>query len=119
MSKTHIDIDEDLLAQVAQITGTSTKRETVQAALQLALRQGQRRAAVERLIARGQSGYFATVLQEHPKPAGHQDITAPALEGHEQDETHDPTTSDPVVDEPAGEQAAGGWATGGSAQGAA
>ena len=53
MSKTHIDIDEELLAQVARITGTSTKRETVEAALRATLRQGRRRAAVERLTHRG------------------------------------------------------------------
>ncbi|WP_432521047.1 type II toxin-antitoxin system VapB family antitoxin [Kineococcus sp. SYSU DK006] len=118
MSKTHIDIDEDLLARVAQITGTSTKRETVEAALQLALRHDQRRAAVERLIARGRSGYFATALQEHPKPAGHEDIAARSSGSREQDDTHDPAVDDPV-DDPAGERAVGGPATGSRTQGAA
>lgn len=68
MSKTHIDIDEDLLAQVAAITGTTTKRDTVEAALRTVLRQERRRAAAERLIVRAESGYFAPLLDEHPKP---------------------------------------------------
>ena len=73
MSKTHIDIDEDLLAQVARITGTTTKRETVEAALRATLRQDRRRAAVERLVARGHAGYFGALLSDHPKPPGRQD----------------------------------------------
>jgi Arc/MetJ family transcription regulator len=67
VSKTHIDIDEDLLAQVAAITGTTTKRDTVEAALRTTLRQERRRAAVERLITRAESGYFAPLLDEHSK----------------------------------------------------
>ena len=81
MSKTHIDIDEDLLAQVAAITGTTTKRETVEAALRATLRQERRRAAAERLITRAESGYFAPLLEEHPKAAGEavgEDVEVPA-----------------------------------------
>lgn len=70
MSKTHIDIDDDLLAQVAAITGTTTKRETVEAALRTTLRHERRRAAAERLITRAESGYFTPLLQEHPKGPG-------------------------------------------------
>lgn len=76
MSKTHIDIDEDLLAQVAAITGTTTKRDTVEAALLNTLRHERRRAAAERLIARGESGYFAPLLEEHPKVTG-EDVVPP------------------------------------------
>ncbi|WP_337060804.1 type II toxin-antitoxin system VapB family antitoxin [Kineococcus sp. G2] len=43
MSKTHIDIDDDLLAQVAAITGTTTKRDTVDTALRTTLRHERRR----------------------------------------------------------------------------
>lgn len=68
MSKTHIDIDDNLLAQAAAITGTTTKRDTVDAALRTVLHQEQRRAAAERLINRAQNGYFAPLLNEHPKP---------------------------------------------------
>ena len=70
MSKTHIDIDDDLLAQVAAVTGTTTKRETVEAALRATLRQERRRAAAERLITRAESGYFAPLLEDHPKAHG-------------------------------------------------
>ncbi|PRY17066.1 type II toxin-antitoxin system VapB family antitoxin [Kineococcus rhizosphaerae] len=83
MSKTHIDIDDDLLAQVAAITGTTTKRDTVEAALRTTLRQERRRAAAERLITRGESGYFAPLLQEHPEATG-EDTEAPGTDGRTQ-----------------------------------
>ncbi|GAB3216401.1 hypothetical protein GCM10027586_09120 [Kineococcus gypseus] len=87
MSKTHIDIDDDLLAQVAAITGTTTKRETVEAALRATLRQERRRAAAERLITRAESGYFAPLLQEHPKASSEdvgEDVERPAADGRAQ-----------------------------------
>jgi hypothetical protein len=83
LSKTHIDIDDDLLAQVAAITGTTTKRDTVEAALRATLRQERRRAAAERLITRAESGYFAPLLQEHPK-ATYQDVEAPGTDDRAQ-----------------------------------
>lgn len=83
MSKTHIDIDDDLLAEVAAITGTTTKRDTVEAALRTVLHQQRRRAAAERLITRAESGYFAPLLQEHPK-AANDDAADPATESHGQ-----------------------------------
>ncbi|GAB3598467.1 hypothetical protein GCM10027586_00420 [Kineococcus gypseus] len=83
MSKTHIDIDDDLLAQVAALTGTTTKRDTVEAALRATLHQERRRAAAERLITRAESGYFAPLLQEHPKARG-EDVEAPAADDQRQ-----------------------------------
>ncbi|MBB2903184.1 hypothetical protein FHR75_004026 [Kineococcus radiotolerans] len=84
MSKTHIDIDEDLLAQVAAITGTTTKRDTVEAALRTTLRQERRRAAAERLIERGESGYFAPLLEDHPKATG-EPLEVPAADEQQDD----------------------------------
>ncbi len=84
MSKTHIDIDEDLLAQVAAITGTNTKRETVEAALRTTLRQERRRAAAERLISRGESGYFSTLLDDHAQQAGDDDVQVHTAEDRRQ-----------------------------------
>ncbi|WP_432561152.1 type II toxin-antitoxin system VapB family antitoxin [Kineococcus sp. SYSU DK003] len=83
MSKTHIDIDDDLLAQVAAITGTTTKRDTVEAALRATLHRERRRAAAERLIARAENGYFAPLLREHPKATG-EDVEGPPTDdrGH-------------------------------------
>ncbi|WP_432540725.1 type II toxin-antitoxin system VapB family antitoxin [Kineococcus sp. SYSU DK002] len=83
MSKTHIDIDDDLLAQVAAITGTTTKRDTVEAALRTTLRQERRRAAAERLITRAENGYFAPLLQDHPKATG-EDVEAPGTDDRAQ-----------------------------------
>ena len=85
MSKTHIDIDEDLLAQVAAITGTTTKRDTVEAALRTTLRQERRRAAVERLITRAESGYFAPLLEEHSE-ATEEDAEAPGTRAPDTDD---------------------------------
>ncbi|MEZ0166282.1 type II toxin-antitoxin system VapB family antitoxin [Kineococcus sp. LSe6-4] len=86
LNKTHIDIDEDLLAQVAAITGTTTERDTAEAALRTTLRHERRRAAAERLITRAENGCFAPLLQEHPKAAG-QDADAPHT-AHTGDRAH-------------------------------
>lgn len=43
MSRTIIDVDDELLAEAAKIFGTSTKRATVNAALQAAVNREKRR----------------------------------------------------------------------------
>lgn len=46
MSKTLIDIPDDLMEQARQLTGGSTKAETVRAALRLLVRQHQQHDAI-------------------------------------------------------------------------
>jgi len=59
MSKTLVDIDEDLLAEAQRILGTATKKATVNGAL----REVVRRDAAVRFLERARAGVFATVSQ--------------------------------------------------------
>ncbi|OLB81224.1 MAG: hypothetical protein AUI14_04080 [Actinobacteria bacterium 13_2_20CM_2_71_6] len=58
MSKTLIDIDDDLLAQSQEILGTTTKKDTVNAAL----REIVRLKAVKDLIEMGRAGVYDDLL---------------------------------------------------------
>ncbi len=55
MSKTQIDIDDDLLAQAGEILGTTTKRATVEAALRAATAEHARRRLGDLIAAAGTS----------------------------------------------------------------
>jgi Arc/MetJ family transcription regulator len=58
VSKTLIDIDDDLLAQSQEILGTTTKKDTVNAAL----REVVRLKAVRELIEMGRAGVYDDLL---------------------------------------------------------
>ncbi|MEQ4208403.1 type II toxin-antitoxin system VapB family antitoxin [Actinopolymorpha sp. B9G3] len=53
MTKTLIDVDDDLLAQAAEALGTGTKKDTVNKALAEALASVRRRRHLERLMGGG------------------------------------------------------------------
>lgn len=53
MSKTQIDIDDDLLAHAAEILGTTTKRATVEAALRATTAKHARRQLGDLIAASG------------------------------------------------------------------
>lgn len=55
MAKTQIDIDEALLAQTAEILGTTTKRATVEAALRATTATRARQQLAELIAASGQT----------------------------------------------------------------
>lgn len=55
MAKTQIDIDEGLLAEAAEILGTTTKRATVEAALRATTAKQARRRLGELIAASGKS----------------------------------------------------------------
>lgn len=55
MAKTQIDIDEDLLAAAAQVLGTKTKRETVEAALRATTAKQARRRLGDLVAATGKT----------------------------------------------------------------
>lgn len=50
MSRTLIDVDDDLLGQAAQALGTGTKKATVNAALAEVVKAEQRRRHLDRLV---------------------------------------------------------------------
>ncbi|MFD5147950.1 type II toxin-antitoxin system VapB family antitoxin [Streptomyces sp. NPDC058401] len=58
MSRTVIDLDDELLADVAQALGTSTKRDTVNTALREVLETRRRALALTRLRAAAADGAF-------------------------------------------------------------
>jgi Arc/MetJ family transcription regulator len=58
VTKTVIDIDDDLLAQAQAILGTTTKKDTVNTAM----REIVRRAAANELIEMGRRGAFKDLL---------------------------------------------------------
>ncbi|CAM5665083.1 type II toxin-antitoxin system VapB family antitoxin [Streptomyces avidinii] len=49
MSRTVIDLDDDALAEAAQLLGTTTKKDTVNAALREVADRRRRAAAIERM----------------------------------------------------------------------
>ena len=64
MSRTVIDVDDALLADVAQALGTSTKKETVNTALREVLENRRRALALTRLRAAASEGAFNLDLLE-------------------------------------------------------
>ncbi|GAA4019340.1 MULTISPECIES: type II toxin-antitoxin system VapB family antitoxin [Streptomyces] len=62
MTKTLIDIDEELLAEAAIAFGTKTKKDTVNAALKEGVERKKRVLALARLAARADAGDFDELL---------------------------------------------------------
>jgi Arc/MetJ family transcription regulator len=67
MSRTVIDLDDDLLADVAKVLGTGTKKETVNAALREVLENRRRALALTRLRAAAGEGAFVLELFEEKR----------------------------------------------------
>ncbi|MER5911621.1 type II toxin-antitoxin system VapB family antitoxin [Streptomyces sp. NPDC001982] len=64
MTKTLIDIDEELLAEAAIAFGTKTKKDTVNAALKEGVERKKRALALARLAARADAGDFDVLLDK-------------------------------------------------------
>ena len=64
MSRTVIDLDDDLLADVARALGTRTKKETVNTALREVLENRRRAMALTRLREAAAAGGFDLALLE-------------------------------------------------------
>jgi Arc/MetJ family transcription regulator len=64
MTKTLIDIDEELLAEAAIAFGTRTKKDTVNAALREGVERKKRALALARLAARADAGEFDMLLDK-------------------------------------------------------
>jgi Arc/MetJ family transcription regulator len=67
VSRTVIDLDDGLLADVAQALGTSTKKETVNTALREVLENRRRALALTRLRAAAEEGAFDLDLLEEKR----------------------------------------------------
>jgi Arc/MetJ family transcription regulator len=64
MSRTVIDLDDDLVADVARELGTRTKKDTVNAALREVLQNRRRAVALTRLREAAEDGAFDLALLE-------------------------------------------------------
>ncbi|MBB1254412.1 type II toxin-antitoxin system VapB family antitoxin [Streptomyces alkaliterrae] len=67
MSRTVIDIDDELLSDVAQALGTGTKKETVNTALREVLESRRRALALARLRSASADGAFDLSLFENKR----------------------------------------------------
>ncbi|MFE6784914.1 type II toxin-antitoxin system VapB family antitoxin [Streptomyces sp. NPDC057680] len=70
---TDVDVDDDVLAEAAKLLGTSTKKDTINRALEEVVRRHRRRAAYQRLAERGARGELEPVRRawEARKAAQH------------------------------------------------
>jgi Arc/MetJ family transcription regulator len=64
MSRLLVDVDDDALAEAQRVLGTSTKKETVNAALVEVSRRLRRLQALDKLAAMGQAGDFNILLDK-------------------------------------------------------
>jgi Arc/MetJ family transcription regulator len=67
MTRTVIDLDDDLVADVAKALGTGTKKETVNTALREVLENRRRALALIRLRAAASEGAFGLELFEEKR----------------------------------------------------
>ncbi|MFE6911792.1 type II toxin-antitoxin system VapB family antitoxin [Streptomyces erythrochromogenes] len=85
MSRTVIDLDDDALAEAAQLLGTTTKKDTVNAALREIADRRRRAAAIERMRQMVDEGEidFGSIGHGDGDGAGDGDTDAPAAgKGH-------------------------------------
>jgi Arc/MetJ family transcription regulator len=64
MTKILIDVDDDALAEAAELLGTRTKKDTVNTALRETARQLRRAKALARLAELGEAGAFDELLDK-------------------------------------------------------
>ncbi len=68
MTKTLVDVDDALLARAMELLGTSTKKDTINRALQLVVEDEEAWESLNALIRRGESGYFGNLLTDPDIP---------------------------------------------------
>ncbi|MDH6137802.1 Arc/MetJ family transcription regulator [Kitasatospora sp. MAA4] len=64
MAKLLVEVDDVALAEAAELLGTKTKRDTVNAALAEVSLRHKRLAALDRLVAMGEQGDFDVLLDK-------------------------------------------------------
>lgn len=65
MTVTQIDLDDEALAEAMRLMGSTTKKDTVNAALRDYVARFKRLEAAERLAARGERGEFDAAAAAH------------------------------------------------------
>jgi Arc/MetJ family transcription regulator len=64
MSNLYVEVDDDALSEAAEILGTKTKKDTVNAALLEVAKRRRRLKALEELVAKGDRGDFDVLLDK-------------------------------------------------------
>lgn len=64
MSNLYVEVDDDALSEAASILGTTTKKDTVNAALREVAQRHRRLTALEELAAMGDRGDFDILLDK-------------------------------------------------------
>ena len=64
MTKILVDVDDDALAEAAELLGTTTKKDTVNTALRETVERLRRARAFDRLIEMGRAGHFDELLEK-------------------------------------------------------
>ncbi|MEU6230498.1 type II toxin-antitoxin system VapB family antitoxin [Streptomyces sp. NPDC047042] len=62
MSNLYVEVDDDALSEAAEILGTKTKKDTVNAALLEVAKRRRRLKALDELAAKGERGDFDVLL---------------------------------------------------------
>ncbi|MFF5448503.1 type II toxin-antitoxin system VapB family antitoxin [Streptomyces sp. NPDC012888] len=64
MGVTNVDLDDEVLAEAARLLGTTTKKDTINKALEEVIKRHRRRAAYKRLAERGERGELEGTRRE-------------------------------------------------------
>lgn len=64
MSNLYVEVDDDALSEAAEILGTKTKKDTVNAALLEVAKRRRRLKALEELVVKGERGDFDILLDK-------------------------------------------------------
>ncbi|WP_455360139.1 type II toxin-antitoxin system VapB family antitoxin [Streptomyces sp. SYSU K21746] len=64
MSKLYVEVDDDVLSEAASVLGTTTKQDTINAALYELAQRHRRLTALEELAAMGDRGDFGILLDK-------------------------------------------------------
>ncbi|MDW4907534.1 type II toxin-antitoxin system VapB family antitoxin [Streptomyces sp. ADMS] len=64
MSNLYVEVDDDALSEAAEILGTKTKKDTVNAALLEVAKRRRRLKALDELAAKGERGDFDILLNK-------------------------------------------------------
>ncbi|ALO08551.1 Transcription regulator of the Arc/MetJ class [Streptomyces venezuelae] len=77
MSVTNVDVDDDVLAEAAKLLGTTTKKDTINRALEEVILRHRRSAALQRLAEQGARGELDPVRRDwEARKAAQRGVTA-------------------------------------------
>ncbi|MFP3987822.1 type II toxin-antitoxin system VapB family antitoxin [Streptomyces sp. E11-3] len=78
MSVTNVDLDDDVLAEAAKLLGTTTKKDTINTALEEVIKRHKRRQAAQYFAERGARGDFDQLEKDRQARKAAQQGDAPS-----------------------------------------